>query len=75
MTLARLAAMRGHLCQHTPTDPAPTGLEMLSVFLMAEEYARIAMGVYQGHAVEDHALELGRSLMAAEIGEAEGIAT
>jgi hypothetical protein len=67
MTLARLIAMRGHMCQSKPIEPVPTRAELLTVFLMAEDHAREAMG----QEVHVRTLLLGNDLMREEIREAE----
>lgn len=68
MTLARLIAMRRHMCQSAPVEPVPTRAELLTVFLMAEDHAREAMGQ------ETHVrtVLLGRDLMRETVKEAEG---
>ncbi len=81
MTLARLVAMR-RICTSRALgheDVAPTALELQTVFLLAEDFARIAIAAYtegrsgfQNQIDRDYErmYEAGRRLMTSEIAAA-----
>jgi len=78
VTLSRLTALREHLCHNQPLERPAMNLEMLTVFLLAEDQMRMAMlGYTEGRAQAherldqdfDRLYESGRALLFGETAE------
>src|SRR5258708_2263495 len=78
VTLGRLTAIRDHLCHNQPIDEPVLNLELLTVFLLAEDQMRTAVHGYTEGRQRAHELldkdfdrlyEAGRALLYGETNE------